>query len=70
MDDIMTFPFQTAMRAFSTNKPIIIKLKNGDTLGPGNIMIMYGQVAFRIKLKVSNDSHFVSVSDVDEINIQ
>jgi hypothetical protein len=62
-----TFPLETAIQAFHQQLPITVKLNSGKSIGPGHIVIMYGDVAFRMQEEKSNDSHFVRVNDVEMI---
>jgi hypothetical protein len=62
-----TFPLETAIRAFHQHLRITLKLTNGKSIGPGHIIIMYGDVAFRMQEEKSNESHFVRIDDVEQI---
>lgn len=62
-----TYPLETAIRAFNQHLPVTVKLTNGKHIGPGHIIIMYGDVAFRMQEEKSNDSHFVRIAEVEDI---
>ena len=62
-----TYSLETAIRAFHQHLTITIKLTNGKVIGPGHIVIMYGDVAFRMQEEKSNESHFIRIDDVEEI---
>jgi hypothetical protein len=62
-----TYPLETAIRAFNQHLPITVKFPDGKHVGPGHIIIMYGDVAFRMQEEKSQESHFIRIADVDEI---
>jgi hypothetical protein len=61
-----SFCFETALRAFAEHFPITIKLTDGKAIGPGYIVMMYGDIAFRMQ-EENDSSHFVRVSEVNEL---
>lgn len=63
-------PIEKVIRAFNDHQQITVRKTNGQLLGPGHIMIMYGEVAFRMQLKDTNESHFVRIEEIDEIMVK
>jgi hypothetical protein len=62
-----TYPLETAIRAFHQHIPITVKLASGKHIGPGHIVIMYGDVAFRMQEEKSPESHFIRIDEVEDI---
>jgi hypothetical protein len=59
---------EQALKAFTYHEAISVRKKDGQCIAPGYIMIMYGDVAFRMQSKSPGlDSYFVSICDIDEI---
>ena len=59
---------EQALKAFTYHEAVSVRKKDGQCIAPGYIMIMYGDVAFRMQSKSpSLDSYFVSISDIEEI---
>lgn len=66
-----TPPLEQVLKAFTYHQPVSITKKDGVHLAEGYVLIMYGDVAFRMQdISPGNDSHFVSVSEIDEISVR
>jgi hypothetical protein len=62
---------ELALKAFTFHQPVSLKKKNGEFISEGYILIMYGDVAFRMQdLSPNRDSHFVTISDIEEISVR
>lgn len=61
---------EKVIRAFNDHQQIMVRKTDGKLLGPGHIMIMYGEVAFRMQIKDTNESHFVRIEDIDKIIVK
>jgi hypothetical protein len=55
------------IQAFNDHLPIVVRKVNGQVFGPGYIVIMYGEIAFRMQLRDTNDSFFIRMEDIQEI---
>lgn len=66
-----TPPLEQVLKAFTYHQLVSITKRDGERLAEGYILIMYGDVAFRIQ-NVSEDgaSHFVSVAEIEEISVR
>ena len=61
---------EQALKAFTHHELVSIRKKDGQCISPGYILIMYGDVAFRMQSASPElDSHFVSISDIEEIQV-
>lgn len=61
---------EEALKAFTYHQRVSLTKKNGEHLGEGYILMMYGDVAFRMQdASPGHESHFVSVCDIAEISI-
>jgi hypothetical protein len=58
---------EKAVVAFNDHQVIRVVKKNGQLVGPGHIMIMYGEVAFRMQLISVNESCFIRMEEISEI---
>jgi hypothetical protein len=68
MNTLAAPALEQALKAFTYHKAISVRKKDGQFIGSGYIMIMYGDIAFRMQGKAPDlDSHFVSIADIDEI---
>jgi hypothetical protein len=68
MTNQTTPTLEQALKAFTYHEAVSIRKKDGQQMAPGYIMIMYGDVAFRMQSKAPGlDSYFVSICDIDEI---
>jgi hypothetical protein len=54
-------------QAFNDHLLIVVRKVNGQVFGPGHIVIMYGEIAFRMKLCDTNDSFFIRIEEIEEI---
>jgi hypothetical protein len=64
----VTHALEQALKAFTYHAAISVRKKDGQLIAPGYIMIMYGDLAFRMQAKSPGvDSHFVSIADIEEI---
>jgi hypothetical protein len=62
---------EQALKAFTYHHAVTLTKTDGQQIAEGYILIMYGDVAFRIQdIPPGRDSHFVSVSDIDQITIR
>ena len=63
-----TFPAIKAIQAFTHRKLVRIKKVNGKLLEPGYIIIMYGDIAFRMQPKrSSHESQFIRMAEIKDI---
>jgi hypothetical protein len=61
---------EQALKAFTHHKLVSIRKKDGQRISPGYILIMYGDVAFRMQSASPElNSHFVSICDIEEIRV-
>jgi hypothetical protein len=61
---------EQALKAFTYHQPVSLTKKNGERIGEGYILIMYGDVAFRMQdASPGRNSHFVSLCDIAEISV-
>jgi hypothetical protein len=64
-------PLAKAQEAFSKRQLIRVLKTNGQILEAGHIIIMYGDVAFRIQPELEDhDSQFIRVSEVSDIQFE
>jgi hypothetical protein len=62
---------EQALKAFTYHQPVSLTKKNGEHISEGFILIMYGDVAFRMQdIASGRDSHFVSISEIEEISVR
>lgn len=62
------FPATKAIQAFTHRKLIRIKKINGKLLEPGYIIIMYGDIAFRMQPRHSgHESLFIRMAEIKDI---
>ena len=68
MKNLVTSALEQALKAFTDHELVSIRKKDGQYISPGYILIMYGDVAFRMQSKSPDrSSHFVSISEIEEI---
>ena len=68
MNNVNVLASEKAYQAFTDHKLVRILKTNEQLLEPGYIIIMYGDVAFRIQPKyLQHDSLFVRLSDIKDI---
>jgi hypothetical protein len=61
-------PLEKAQEAFTSRRAIRIRTLDGQLLETGYIMIMYGDVAFRIQPELAyHESQFVRLSEIADI---
>jgi hypothetical protein len=60
---------EQVLKAFTYHQPITITKKDGKNLERGYIMIMYGNVGFRIQCAGDPASHFVSLAEIDSVSV-
>lgn len=71
MKNATTPALEQALKAFTYHQPVSLTKKDGEHIGEGYILIMYGDVAFRMQdVSPERDSHFVSICDIDEISVR
>ena len=71
MNKTSTPILEQALRAFTYHYAVKLIKTDGQQIAEGYILIMYGDVAFRIQdLSPGRESHFVSVCDIDQITIR
>jgi hypothetical protein len=69
--DQTIFPADKAMRAFTNRKLVRIRKLNGKLLEPGYIIIMYGDIAFRMQPRRSgHESQFIRMAEIKDIVIE
>jgi hypothetical protein len=66
--EVESHSLDRAIQAFNDHLPITVRKMNGEVFGPGYIMIMYGEIAFRIQLENVNDSFFIRTEEIAEID--
>jgi hypothetical protein len=67
--EIVSDPLQNVLQAFTDHLLISVRKQSGTVLGPGYIMIMYGEIAFRFQVNESNESHFIRMEEIGDIII-
>jgi hypothetical protein len=71
MNQVTTYPLNRAIEAFTDHKMVSIQMADGKLLEPGYIIIMYGEIAFRIQpLQQSHESQFVRMSEIKDIILE
>jgi len=71
MDQVATYPLSKAIEAFTDHKLIRIQMINGKLLEPGYIIIMYGEIAFRIQPRhESHESQFIRMAEIKDILLE
>ena len=68
INEISLHPKDKALQAFTEHKLVRILTTNNDLLEAGYIVIMYGEVAFRIQPKhVKHESQFIRLEEVKDV---
>lgn len=68
MKKVQTYALEKALKAFTYHQAVRIKKKDGEPIETGYIMIMYGDLAFRMQPKKDRgESQLVSISEIEEI---
>lgn len=67
IEEIVSDPLENVLHAFTDHLLISVRKHSGTLLGPGYIMIMYGEIAFRFQVNESNESHFVRMEEISDI---
>ncbi len=71
MNELKMLPLEKIHKAFADHKTIKIRKNNGQVLEPGYVMIMYGDIAFRIQPKqVRHESHFIRMDEVRDVVVE
>jgi hypothetical protein len=68
MNNVNLVASEKAYQAFADHKLVRILKHNDQLLEPGYIIIMYGDIAFRIQPKyLQHDSFFVRLAEIKDI---